>query len=279
MRTVDSALVRDTVKRLCIEANCILPCDVREKLEEARSSERWDSARRILDRLVENYQIAEATTSPMCQDTGVACVFVELGQEVHIAGNLTEAINEGVRLGYNEGYLRKSVVGDPLRRENTRDNTPAMIYYDVVEGDGLRITVAPKGFGSENMSRIAMLKPSDGIEGVMDFVVDAVNKAGPNPCPPVIVGVGIGGTFDKCALLAKRALLRDANTRHCDPFYADMERRLLERINALGIGPQGFGGRTTALAVNIETMATHIAGLPVAVNLNCHVTRHMSAEL
>ena len=209
----------------------------------------------------------------------MACVFLEVGQQVHIDGHLTEAVNEGVRRGYCEGYLRKSVVADPLERVNTGDNTPAMLYTDLVPGDRVRITVAPKGFGSENMSRIAMLKPSDGLEGVKQFILDTVEQAGPNPCPPIVVGVGIGGTFDKCALLAKRALLREMGRPNGKPFYAALERELLEKINALGIGPQGFGGRTPALAVHIETLPTHIAGLPCAVNINCHVARHVSEVL
>jgi fumarate hydratase subunit alpha len=209
----------------------------------------------------------------------MACVFLEIGQDVHIIGDLTEAVNEGVRRGYTEGYLRKSVVRDPLDRVNTGDNTPAMLYTDIVPGDRLKITVAPKGFGSENMSRIAMLKPSDGLEGVKKFVLESVEAAGPNPCPPIVVGVGIGGTFDKCALLAKRALLREVGAHSPNPFYAELERELLEEINALGIGPQGYGGKTTALAVHIETLPTHIAGLPCAVNINCHVARHATEIL
>ena len=216
---------------------------------------------------------------PVCQDTGVACVFLKIGQDVHISGNLYDAVNEGVRQGYSEGYLRKSVVRDPLDRVNTGDNTPAMIYCDLVPGDKIEITVAPKGFGSENMSRIAMLRPSDGIEGVRKFVIQAVEEAGPNPCPPIVVGVGIGGTFDKAAYLAKLALLRPLDKRNESKLYSELESELLESINALGIGPQGFGGRTTALAVNIESFPTHIAGLPVAVNINCHVTRHKTEVL
>jgi len=241
--------------------------------------EDWQSAKNILERIVENYQIAERDSIPICQDTGITCVFVELGQDVRVIGDLNESINEGVRQGYREGYLRKSIVADPLRRENTGDNTPAVIHYDIVPGDGFNITIAPKGFGSENMSNIAMLRPCDDIGGVKAFVIQTVEKAGANPCPPVIVGVGIGGTFDKVALLAKKAILRPADDKHPDPFYAKLEDELLESINALGIGPQGFGGRTTALAVKILAMPTHIAGLPVAVNINCHVTRHMSEEL
>lgn len=223
---------------------------------------------------MENYHIAEQEIRPICQDTGLACVFVSVGQDVHIDGNLTEAVNEGVRQGYIEGYLRKSVVRDPLDRVNTGDNTPAMVYYDIVPGDNVEIIVAPKGAGSENMSRIKMLKPSDGLQGVKDFVLQVVEEAGPNPCPPIVVGVGIGGTFDKAAFLAKKALIRSVDERNRDPFWADLEIEMLQRINELGIGPQGFGGKTTALCVNIEQYPCHIASLPVAVNINCHVTRH-----
>ena len=228
---------------------------------------------------MENYDIADRGDKPVCQDTGMACVFLKVGQEVHITGDVAEAVHEGVRQGYSQGYLRKSVVGDPLNRVNTGDNTPAMIYYDLAPGDRVEITVAPKGFGSENMSQIKMLRPSDGVEGVKNFVVKVVEEAGANPCPPIVVGVGIGGTFDKAALLAKKALMRPLDRRHPQPFYQELEAELLARINALGIGPQGFGGKTTALAVNIETCPTHIAGLPVAVNINCHVTRHQTEVL
>lgn len=276
MREIDAAVIRDAVKRMCIEANRILPEDIRRKINEAEAAEPWGTAREILGTMRENYLLAEKKAMPICQDTGMACVFAEIGQEVHISGDLTEAINEGVRLGYTEGYLRKSVVKDPLYRENTGDNTPAVIYYDIVHGDRVKLTLAPKGFGSENMSRIAMLRPSDGEEGVKNFIVKTVEEAGPNPCPPTVVGVGIGGTFDKAAFLAKKALTRPADSHNPDAIYAAMERELLQRINSLGIGPQGLGGRTTALAVLIEKMPTHIAGLPVAVNINCHVTRHVT---
>ena len=279
MREISAAQITETVKRLCIEANCHLTEDVKSCIRACREREEWQSAGEILDRIIENYEIADEMNQPVCQDTGVACVFLKVGQDLHISGDLTEAVNEGVRQGYSEGYLRKSVVRDPLDRVNTGDNTPAMIYYDIVPGDKLEITVAPKGFGSENMSKIAMLRPSDGIEGVKNFVIKAVEEAGPNPCPPIVVGVGIGGTFDKAAYLAKRALLRPLDERNASEFYADLECELLEKINALGIGPQGFGGRTTALAVNIETFPTHIAGLPAAVNINCHVTRHKTEVL
>ena len=275
MREIEAAKITDTVKRLCIQANVILPEDVKNCIIKRKSEENWAPAREILDRIEENFELAAAENVPICQDTGVACVFLEIGQEVHIAGgDINQAVNEGVRQGYAEGYLRKSVVCDPLDRVNTGDNTPAMIYYDIVPGDKIKITVAPKGFGSENMSQIKMLRPSDGIEGVKAFVLKAVEEAGPNPCPPIIVGVGIGGTFDKAALLAKKALLRETGTPSADPLYAKLEEELLEKINALGIGPQGFGGKTTALAVAVEHYPTHIAGLPVAVNINCHVARH-----
>ncbi|MBC5734929.1 fumarate hydratase [Flavonifractor sp. DFI.6.63] len=277
MRELDAGVITQAVQRLCIQANTRLPQDVKDTIAAARRAEDWSVAQDILDKIIENYSIGGDT--PICQDTGMACVFLEIGQDVHINGPLTEAVNEGVRRGYTEGYLRKSVVRDPLDRVNTGDNTPAMVYTELVPGEQVKITVAPKGFGSENMSRIAMLKPSDGLDGVKQFILETVELAGPNPCPPIVVGVGIGGTFDKCALLAKRALLREMGTHNGSPFYARLEQELLEKINALGIGPQGFGGRTTALAVQIETMPTHIAGLPCAVNINCHVARHVSEVL
>ena len=279
MREIQASVLTDAIARLAIEANCVLPCDIKKRIEDARASEPWETAQGILDRIIENYGIAEANTVPICQDTGVCCVFLKIGQDVHIEGNLRAAVDEGVKRGYGEGYLRKSVVKDPLRRVNTGDNTPAMLYTELVPGDRVEITVAPKGFGSENMSRLAMLKPSDGVEGVKAFILKTVEEAGPNPCPPVVVGVGIGGTFDKAAYLAKKALMRSTDEHNADPYYADLEAELLEKINALGVGPQGFGGRTTALAVNIEWMPTHIAGLPVAVNINCHVTRHKTVVL
>ena len=279
MREVDAAQITGIVKRLCIETNCCLPGDVRERITACRACEDWAPAAEILDRIVENFEIAGRDQVPICQDTGLACVFLEIGQDVHVNGSLTEAIHEGVRQGYTEGYLRKSAVRDPLRRVNTGDNTPAMIYYDLVPGDQIKITVAPKGFGSENMSQIKMLKPSDGLEGVKEFILKVVEDAGPNPCPPIVVGVGIGGTFDKAALLAKKALMRPLEERNPDPYYQQLEEEMLQKINEMGIGPQGFGGRTTALAVNIETMPTHIAGLPCAVNINCHVTRHKTEVL
>jgi len=279
MRELEAGLITEAVRRMCIEANCKLPEDVRACIMHCRDNEDWEPAKETLDKVIENYKIAERDDVPICQDTGVACVFVEIGQDVHVVGDLTEAINKGVRLGYEEGFLRKSVVGDPLRRANTGDNTPAMIYYDIVPGDKVKLTVAPKGFGSENMSKVAMLRPYDGIDGVKTFVLKVIEDAGANPCPPIVVGVGIGGTFDKVALLAKKALMLPLDEINEDPFYAELENDLLESINALGIGPQGFGGRTTALAVKILSMPTHIAGLPVAVNLNCHVARHVSEEL
>lgn len=276
MRKIEASKVTEVVRRLCIGANDHLPADVKGRIQACRACEPFPVAQGILDQIIENYEIADEKDVPICQDTGLACVFVELGQDVHVEGDLAEAIHEGVRQGYTDGYLRKSVVRDPIDRVNTGDNTPAVIYYDVVPGDQLRVTVAPKGAGSENMSQIKMLKPSDGLEGVKDFVLRVVEEAGPNPCPPIVVGVGIGGTFDRAALLAKKALIRPLDVRHPEPFYAALEAELLEKINALGIGPQGLGGKTTALAVNIEKCPTHIAALPVAVNINCHVTRHQS---
>ena len=262
-----------------MEANRHLPQDVKNCIACAREKEQWAPAQEILDRIKENYEIADRDEMAICQDTGMACVFLEIGQDVHINGNIADAVNAGVKKGYGEGFLRKSVVRDPLDRVNTGDNTPAMLYTDIVPGGQVKVTVAPKGFGSENMSQLKMLKPSDGLQGVKDFVIKVVEEAGPNPCPPIVVGVGVGGTFDKAALLAKKAIIRSAEERNANPFYAELEAELLEKINALGIGPQGFGGKTTALAVNIEYLPTHIAGLPVAVNLNCHVTRHKSEVL
>ena len=276
MREISAEKISDIIAKLCIEANCHLTEDMKSCISCAQMSEPWPQAKEILERIMENYSIADGEEVPICQDTGMACVFLQIGQEVHIDGNLEAAVNAGVRKGYAEGYLRKSIVADPLRRVNTGDNTPAVLYTELVDGEQIEITVAPKGFGSENMSQIKMLRPSDGAEGVLDFVVRVVEEAGPNPCPPIVVGVGIGGTFEKAALLSKKALLRPVDSENPDPYYAQMEAELLKRINALGIGPQGFGGQTTALAVNIETYPTHIAGLPVAVNIGCHVTRHAS---
>ena len=279
MREIKASAITEVVARLCVEANCHLPADMKRRIEECHKDEKWAQAKEILERIIENYHIADDQNAPICQDTGVACVFLKIGQECHVDGSIEEAVNEGVRRGYTEGYLRKSVVRDPLDRVNTGDNTPAFIYYELVPGDVFEITVAPKGFGSENMSQLKMLKPSDGLQGVKDFVLKVVEEAGPNPCPPIVVGVGVGGTFDKAALLAKKALMRSTDVRTPTPFYAQLEQELMEAINALGIGPQGFGGKTTALAVNIEEAPTHIAGLPVAVNINCHVTRHKTEVL
>jgi fumarate hydratase subunit alpha len=280
MRTIDANLITAEVKRMVIEANYFLPKDVMEALKEAREKDDWKLSQDILDKIIANAEIANNEQVPMCQDTGMVVAFVKIGQEVVIEnGFIEDAINEGVRQGYEEGFLRKSVVGDPLNRVNTKDNTPAVVHYEVVPGDKLTIMVAAKGFGSENMSRLAMLKPSDGLEGVKKFILETVELAGPNPCPPIVVGVGIGGTFDKVSLLAKKALMRELDSYNENPFYADLEKEMLEKINALGIGPQGFGGKTTALKVNIEYFPTHIAGLPVAVNINCHATRHKEVTL
>ena len=280
MRNIDAKVIEDTVARLCIEANLRLPPDVINAIERAEKAEPWDGAKRILSLLGDNVRIASEKTLPVCQDTGMACVFVEIGQDVHfVGGDLTEAVNEGVRRGYDKGYLRKSVVKDPVRRGNTGDNTPAMLYTEIVPGDKVKITVGPKGFGSENMSQIRMFKPSAGLQGIKDFILEVVETAGPNPCPPMVVGVGIGGTFEKAALLAKKALMRPLDSENPDPFYADLEKEMLEKVNQLGIGPQGFGGKTTAIGLNIETMPTHIAGMPCAVNINCHVTRHKTEVL
>ena len=279
MRTVSAALIRDTVAELCIRANRCLPPDVSAALTAAREAEPWPTAKRGLDILLDNLNLAEDRQLPICQDTGMACVFLDLGQDVHIDGDLDAAVQDGIRDGYARGYLRCSVVADPLRRVNTGDNTPGILTVHLVPGDVCRLTVLPKGFGSENMSRLAMLTPADGAEGVRRFVLDTVRAAGPNPCPPIVVGVGIGGTFDRVAALSKQALLRPLDVPNPDPYYAEMEQGLLAEINALGIGPQGFGGRTTALGLAIETAPTHVAGLPVAVNISCHATRRAGAEL
>lgn len=280
MKEIHVSHITEAVKKLCIDANYYLSEDVRSRIEESYNEEKWPIAREILEKIIINADIAEKEEVPMCQDTGMACIFVTLGQDVHIeGGSLEDAINEGVRQGYREGYLRKSVVSDPLERINTKDNTPAVINYEIANNDKLKIVVAPKGFGSENMSRIKMLKPSDGLQGVKDFIIETVRLAGPNPCPPIVVGVGIGGNFDKAASLSKKALIRSLKEKNKNHFYASLEEEMLEKINLLGIGPQGFGGKTTALAVNIETFPTHIAGLPVAVNINCHATRHSEITL
>ena len=280
MRNIQVREITENIKEMCIEANYALSQDMKEKLDEAIRTEKSGLGRQILNQLDENLRIAQSDRIPICQDTGMAVVFLKVGQEVHFeGGSLAEAVNEGVRQGYSEGYLRKSVVGDPLIRENTRDNTPAVIHYDITEGDRVEITVAPKGFGSENMSRVFMLKPADGIEGVKRAVLSAIEEAGPNACPPMVVGVGIGGTFEKCALMAKKALIRDVSVHSEIPYIREMEEELKDKANLTGIGPGGLGGTTTVLAVNIETYPTHIAGLPVAVNICCHVNRHVNRIL
>lgn len=280
MRTIYATTITSHVRNMCIKANCRLQPDVIVALERFRDEEPWESARKTLDTMLENARIASDGMVPACQDTGMTCVFIDLGQDVRIAGgNLEDAVNRGVALGYEAGYLRKSMVADPLRRVNTNTNEPALITTRIVPGDRMKITIAPKGGGAENMSETKMLKPADGVEGVMAFVLDVVKAAGPNPCPPIVVGVGVGGNFDHVATLAKRALLRPLGTPNPDPFYAQIEAELLENINELGTGPAGFGGKTTALAVAIEQQATHIACLPVAVNINCHVSRHEEVVL
>ena len=280
MRTIHTEEIISNIRQMCIEANHMLTPDMQKALECAVADEKSPIGQKVLGQLQDNLQIAQEDTIPICQDTGMAVVFLEIGQDVHFEGDsLTDAIDEGVRQGYVDGYLRKSVVNDPLIRENTKDNTPAVIHYDLVPGDKVKITVAPKGFGSENMSRIFMLKPADGIEGVKNAILTAVKDAGPNACPPMVVGVGIGGTFEKCALLAKKALTRPVGERSSIPYVKELEEEMLTTINRLGIGPGGLGGSTTALAVNIDTYPTHIAGLPVAVNICCHVNRHCVREL
>ena len=280
MREIQASQITDVVEKLCIEANEHLPEDVKCAIKNCRACEDWEIAQGVLDKIIENYEIADTQCVPICQDTGMAVVFIEVGQEVHFeGGSLTDAINEGVRQGYVEGYLRKSVVGDPIIRENTKDNTPAVIHYNIVPGDKVKIKVAPKGFGSENMSRVFMLKPADGIEGVKNAILTAVQDAGPNACPPMVVGVGIGGTFEKCALMAKDALTREVGTHSDIQWVKDLEEEMLETINKLGIGPGGLGGTTTALAVNVNTYPTHIAGLPVGINICCHVNRHIVREV
>ena len=275
IREVNVSQLTDVVERLCIEANEHLPSDVKCAIEHCRACEDGEIAQGVLDNIIENYKIADAENVPICQDTGMAVIFINVGQEVHFTnGNITDAINEGVRQGYVDGYLRKSVVSDPIIRENTKDNTPAVIHYNIVEGDKVDITVAPKGFGSENMSRVFMLKPAEGLEGVKNAILTAVKDAGPNACPPLVVGVGIGGTFEKCALMAKKALTREVGKHSDIPYVRKLEEEMLEKINCLGIGPGGLGGTVTALAVNVNTYPTHIAGLPVAVNICCHVNRH-----
>jgi fumarate hydratase subunit alpha len=279
MKEINSSQVIDLVEKLCIDANCYLNNDIEEELSKRLDSEESPLGKSIILTIIENAKIAREGQIPICQDTGMAVVFVELGTGVHFSGDLEEAINEGVRRGYKKGYLRNSVVRDPVDRVNTRDNTPAVIHYSIKTGDKIKITVAPKGFGSENMGALAMLYPSDGIEGIKSFIINTVSKAVANPCPPVIVGVGVGGTMEKCALLGKKALLRPVGSRNADEFWSGVEKELLEKINSLGIGPAGFGGKTTALSVNIEVFPTHIAGLPVAVNIGCHATRHAEGIL
>ncbi len=280
MKEIKAQDIIDVVSNLCIQANVHLPSDVESCIKKACTNEPWQQAKGILQNICENIEISTKENMPLCQDTGMACVFLELGQDVHIVDMpLYEAINEGVRQGYEKGFLRKSVVQDPFNRVNTGDNTPALISTEIVSGDNLKITIMPKGFGSENMSRLKMFAPSAGLQGIEDFIVDTVCKAGSNPCPPIVIGVGIGGSFDKVAYLSKKAMLQNLEENNKDPFYAEMEQRLLKRINETGIGPQGFGGKTTALKVNILAMPTHIAALPVAVNVNCHVTRHAEAVL
>ena len=280
MREIQASEITQVIAQMCKRANYQLPDDIKDCLLQAYQKESYPIAKETLGVLKENLELASQTKRPICQDTGMACIFVEIGQDVHVNGHLTDAIHEGVRQGYQEGYLRKSIVRDPvLERVNTQDNTPANIHYDIVPGEKLKLTVAPKGFGSENMSRIKMMKPSDGIEGVKCFILETVEEAGPNPCPPIVIGVGIGGSFDTVGLLAKKAMLENAKAHHPDPRYAAIEKEMLEKVNALGIGPAGFGGGTTALALHIQTAPTHIAGMPVAVAICCHVARKMEVEL
>lgn len=280
MRTIDVSEITENIKEMCMEANHYLSKDMDNEMKKAVETEESPLGKQILLQLQENLQIAAEDRIPICQDTGMAVIFIEIGQDVHFVGGILEdAINEGVRQGYKEGYLRKSVVGDPIIRENTKDNTPAIVHYSIVKGDKVKIKVAPKGFGSENMSRVFMLKPADGIEGVKNAILTAVRDAGPNACPPMVVGVGIGGTFEKCALMAKEALTREAGTHSDIPWAKELEEEMLDKINKLGIGPGGLGGTTTALAVNVNTYPTHIAGLPVGINICCHVNRHIIREV
>ena len=280
MRTIDVSEITENIKEMCMEANHYLSKDMDVAMKKAAETEESPLGKQILLQLQENLQIAAEDRIPICQDTGMAVIFIEIGQDVHFVGGILEdAINEGVRQGYKEGYLRKSVVGDPIIRENTKDNTPAIVHYSIVKGDKVKIKVAPKGFGSENMSRVFMLKPADGIEGVKNAILTAVRDAGPNACPPMVVGVGIGGTFEKCAIMAKEALTREAGTHSDIPWAKELEEEMLDKINKLGIGPGGLGGTTTALAVNVNTYPTHIAGLPVGINICCHVNRHIIREV
>lgn len=279
MREVKSSDITNKLKEGLLEIASVLPRDVMGRLVELRDKEKWPLAKETITTIIDNDNLAERESVPMCQDTGMVICFVKIGQNVHVDGSISDAINEAVREAYTEGYLRKSVVKDPINRVNTKDNTPAIIHYELVEGDVFEISFAAKGFGSENMSKQKMLKPADGLEGVKKFILESVEAAGPNPCPPIIVGVGIGGDFEKSCIMAKKSLMRDVNDYNKDPFYADLEKELLEKINELGIGPQGFGGKTTALRVFIETHPTHIAGLPVAVNIQCHAARHKVISL
>lgn len=280
IRTIHTDILIETIKKMCIEANHNLSIDMKKALMEAKKNEKSQIGKKILNQLEENLSIASSEMIPICQDTGMAVFFIEIGQDVHFEGCLLEdAINEGVRKGYEEGFLRKSVVGDPILRENTKDNTPSVVHYSIVPGDKVKITFAPKGFGSENMSRVFMLKPADGIEGVKKAILTTVKEAGPNACPPMVIGVGIGGTFEKCAIMAKKALTRPIHEHSPIPYIEELEKELLEKINKMGIGPGGLGGTTTALAVNINTYPTHIAGLPVAINICCHVNRHLVREI
>lgn len=280
IRNIDTKIITENIKEMCIEANHYLSKDMEKALKKASETEESELGKKILGQLMDNLDIADKEMIPICQDTGMAVIFMEIGQDVHFEGDVLEdAINEGVRLGYTEGYLRKSVVKDPILRENTKDNTPAIIHYSIVSGDQVKITFAPKGFGSENMSRVFMLKPADGIEGVKNAILTAVADAGPNACPPMVVGVGVGGDFEKAAIMAKQALTRNVEEHSAIPYVCDLEKEMLEKINKLGIGPGGLGGRTTALAVNINTYPTHIAGLPVAINICCHVNRHVIRKI
>lgn len=280
MRIINSKEIENKVREMCISANCYLNPDIRAAIEKGIETDKSEVGRTVLEKLIQNADIAAEKEVPICQDTGMAVFFIEIGKDVFIEGDtITDAVNKGVARGYTDGYLRKSVVGDPLNRVNTRDNTPAVIYYDFVPGDRIKLTFAPKGFGSENKGALKMLNPSDGIDGVIGFVIETVKKAGPNPCPPMVVGVGIGGTMDKVCVLAKKALTRDITSHNDNPFYAELEDRLLTELNKLGIGAAGLGGSTTVLGVNIEAYPTHIAGLPVAVNINCHATRHAAAVI
>lgn len=279
MRIIKSSLIRNEVERLCIEANYYLGDDIIKAYNDSLEKEKSEVGKEVLKQLIENAKIASTEKKPICQDTGMAIVFIEIGEKVFIEGNINDAVNEGVRLGYEKGFLRKSIVKDPIFRENTNDNTPAIIHTSFVKGDKVKIKVAPKGFGSENMSRIKMFPPAAGIEGVKDFVLETVEKAGPNPCPPIVIGIGIGGNFEYSAYLAKKAILRNIGQRNSNEYYSELEKELLEKVNKLGIGPQGYGGKTTALDIFVETYPTHIAGMPVAVNISCHVTRHKEVTI